>query len=114
MEESGFRRIQVLRLALLDDAPTESDHPATHVADREHDAVAEAVVIMLSLADLPPLALDDQTQLRQCFALRLGAAEALQHLVPGIRCITDAKVLDSGSLEPAALQVLPGARIAGE
>src|SRR3569833_2694356 len=121
MEESGFGRIQVLRLALLDDASAESDYPAAYVADREHDAIPEAIVIMLArgsarlpVPNLSALALDDQTQLRQCPAVALRAAEALEHFIPGVRRVTDAEVLDRGPLESPTLQVLPGARIASE
>ena len=39
-----FRRIEVLGLALADDAPPEGDDPALPVEDGEHDAVAEAVI----------------------------------------------------------------------
>ena len=43
-EQRGFRRVQVLRLAAAEHAPAEADHLALHIADREHDPLAEPVV----------------------------------------------------------------------
>ena len=42
VEEFSLWRVQVLRFALIKHAAAESDRAAARVADREHDAVAEA------------------------------------------------------------------------
>ena len=68
---------------------------------------------MLALANLAALALDDQTQLRECAALALGRAEASQHLVPGVRRVADAELLEGGALEPTSLEILARARARG-
>ena len=44
MEDRGISRVQVLRFALTDNAPTERDAIAAHVVDGKHDAVEETVV----------------------------------------------------------------------
>ena len=71
VKQRGFRRIQVFRLALIDDAAAECDDPPARIANREHQAVAKAVIE----AGLPfaaaRVALDDQTCLQQAAALLL-------------------------------------------
>ena len=44
LEERRFGRVQVFRLARADDAPAEADDVAARIEDREHHAIAEAVV----------------------------------------------------------------------
>src|SRR6185369_11488013 len=45
VEELGLRRVEVFRLALVEHATAEADRTAARIADREHDAIAEAVVV---------------------------------------------------------------------
>ena len=45
-----FRRVEVFRLAGVEHPPAEADHAAARVVDREHDAVAEAVVALAVVA----------------------------------------------------------------
>ena len=44
IENRRFRRIEILRLAVVEDAATETDDAAAAVADGEHDPSAEGVV----------------------------------------------------------------------
>ncbi|OQA38109.1 MAG: hypothetical protein BWY52_03298 [Chloroflexi bacterium ADurb.Bin325] len=59
VEERRLRRVHVLgrgmRGVLPQDARAEADHPALHIADRDHEAAAEAVVV-----PHPVIALDQQ------------------------------------------------------
>ena len=58
----------------VDDAAAEGDDAAARIADREHDAVAEAVVVALAVAHLAALALDDQPGIHEQLAARLSCA----------------------------------------
>ncbi len=107
VKEGRFGRVEIFRLALLDDPASERDDPAAHIPDREHDAVPKAIVMALAIADLPTLALDDQTQLRERATLRIATPEAPQHLVPRIRGIADAEVLECFPHQSATLHVRP-------
>src|SRR3546814_3612526 len=44
VEQRGFGRIQIFGLAVADDAAAERDHAAARVADRDHQAAAEAII----------------------------------------------------------------------
>ena len=89
VEQLGLRRVQVLGLALVEHAPAEADRAAARIADREHHAIAEAVVVAGSrrLA----LALDDQADLQQLARSRLARAELLQHASPRRRARSRAR-----------------------
>jgi hypothetical protein len=62
-EERRLRRVQVFRLALVDDAAAEGDDLALGVDDRDHQAVAETVVAAAGLV------LDDQAGIFSSSAL---------------------------------------------
>jgi hypothetical protein len=65
-EERRFRGIQVLWLALPHHAAAKPDHIALRIADREHDAIAEAVVAArLAIGVALVLGLDQQPGLHQ-------------------------------------------------
>ena len=49
-EERRFRRVEVLWLAVVEHAAAEADHAAAGIVDREHHAVAKAVVALAALA----------------------------------------------------------------
>ena len=53
-EQRRLRRVQVFGLALAQHAPAEADHVAAAVVDREHDAVAKAVVALAAVAVRSP------------------------------------------------------------
>ena len=111
VEQRRLRRVQVFRLALVDDAAAAGDHAAAGIADREHQPVAEAVVMALAALALCAVALDDQTRLGERAAARLVDAEAAQHVVPGIRGVADQEALERRGLEAAARGVVGGAAI---
>src|SRR5882757_5816413 len=112
VKEGGLGGVEILRLPLLDDAPPEGDDPSARIADREHDPVPEAVIVALAIANLPSLPLNDEPQVRELPAVRLVGAEAPEHLVPGVRCEADPKVLDDFPFQSTALEVLPRPLIA--
>ena len=45
---AGCRGIEIFGLALAEDAPAKSDHPGPCIADRDHQAAAEAVVAVVA------------------------------------------------------------------
>src|SRR5690606_16213154 len=93
-------RVQVLRLASVEYAATEADDlAARRVADREHDAVAEAVVAA------PVLIRDDEAGLQQLLDPRLGRAERLHDRVPGVGRVADAEVARGRAVDAALLEV---------
>ncbi len=65
VEERGLRGVQVFRLALVDDPPAEGNDAPARIANREHEPVAEPVVVPLALTHLPAVALDHEPHLRQ-------------------------------------------------
>ena len=50
VEEDGLLRIEVFRLAVAEDASAEPDNASLLIRDRDHHAVAEAVVEAAALA----------------------------------------------------------------
>src|SRR5947209_3185991 len=52
VEEHRLRRVEVLRLALVEDASAERDDSTSAVPYRKHDAVAKAVIVSIPLSDL--------------------------------------------------------------
>jgi hypothetical protein len=113
MEQRRLGRIEVLRLAAVDHAAAEADDPAARVADREHHAIAEAVVERV-LARRRSLAPDDEAGREQRALRLLGCAEAAQHLLPGVRRIADAKLLQRLEAQAPAAHVLARTFILGE
>ena len=62
----------------------------------------------IALADLTSLALDDEPEVGQFPARLLVATETSQHVIPRVRGITYAKVLDGLSIQAALGRILPG------
>ncbi len=77
VKDRGFRRVQVLWLVVAQHPAAKGDHPSATVADREHHAVAEAVVAFAVLG-----VLDQQAGVDQSFLLQCVAAEMLHQVVP--------------------------------
>src|SRR6185437_16195952 len=88
VKERRLRRVEVLRLALADHAAAERDDPAAAVADRKHDAIAEAVIEArarcprFGLRSRSALALDDESELGELTPTLLRCPETTQDLVP--------------------------------
>src|SRR5262249_45214409 len=61
VEERRLGRVEVLRLAGVDDTSTKGDDAAARIANRKHHAVAEAVVVALTLPAGAAFAFDDET-----------------------------------------------------
>src|SRR6185312_5931447 len=119
VEKNRLRGVEIFRLPTVDDAAAEGDDAATDVPDREHDAIAEAVVVPVALtggARLAPagITLDDEAEIGERLALRLARTEALQHRIPGVRRVADAELREGVGSQPAACQVLAGAGLTRE
>jgi len=115
VEQLGFRGVQVLGLALVQHAAAEGDGPPARVADREHDPIAESVVVALRRAALRiGLTLDDEAGAHQYLAFIVGRSVALEQTVPQRWRVADAELLDHPGTDPALLQVLAGPRLAGQ
>src|SRR5262249_20824285 len=114
VEERRLGRVEVLRLARVDDASAEGDHAAARIANREHHAVAEAVVVTLTLPAGAAFAFDDETGVDEALALGIAAAETTQHLVPRVGGVADREALAGRGRETALRQVLARARLAPE
>jgi hypothetical protein len=106
VEEVGLRGVDVLRFLVVARRPaSEAEDPPAGVSDREHDAGAEAVVLLPLLAALDE---PDAVHLRHREARPLPGDE---DLVPGTRREPDAEVPQRPLRQPARGEVL--ARLAG-
>ena len=93
VKEARLGRIQIFRFALIDDPSAEGDHPTPRIADGEHDPVAETIVELVSTRTGRGVALDHKTRRQQRLPIACLGAEALQHIVPGLRGVADAELL---------------------
>ena len=117
VEQLRLGRVQVLRLALVEHAAAEADGPSARVADREHHAVAEAVVVAGFRAGpgVVAVALDDQACAQQDLALVVGGAVAAEQGVPPGGRVADAEALRwSPRSRPRRLQIVLRARLAAQ
>src|SRR5262249_39554268 len=88
----------------------EADRAAARIADREHDAIAEAIVVAGRRARAGlALALDDEPDLQQLHALGLGAADLFQQEIPRVRSIAEAEACSGVAGEAARFEVVPAA-----
>ncbi|MPM55420.1 hypothetical protein SDC9_102217 [bioreactor metagenome] len=101
-EKRGFRRVQVFRFALVDDAAAEGDDVALGVDDGDHQAVAEAVVTAAGVI------VDDQAGQLQGVAVVIG--EDRLQVLPAVRGVADAEAGGGLAGQAAALAVVDGAR----
>jgi hypothetical protein len=102
VEQRGFRRVQVFRFAAIHHAAAKADHLALGVPDREHDALAEAVVAFLVAAVLVHL-VDDEAGLDQ--RQRFVVLEHGAQVVPAGGRIAHAEARRHFAGQAAALQV---------
>ena len=95
-KQSGFGRIQILRFAVAQNAPAESDDASAFVANRVDDAIVE-IVVRPSVRRKA-----DDACLLQLFG---GQAVAFQHRFDGIAVRREAKaeMLDNVVRQPAPL-----------
>ncbi|MCY1520501.1 hypothetical protein D9M68_552810 [compost metagenome] len=108
-EDGRLGRVQVLGLFVAEHAPAEADALALDVADREHHAVAEAVVALgLLVAELAFLVVDDhQPALGEQRIVVVG--EHAGQRAPAGRRVADAELLGDLARHAAALEVVDGA-----
>ena len=103
VEHRRFRAVHVFRLDVAHRPAAEAGDAAAAVADREHDAVAEAVV------EFAGVALERQAGVDQPAAVVLRLAEARQDAVARGR-VSDPEGLRDLPGQPAALEVVLGRR----
>ena len=103
VEQRGLGRVQILRRIVAERAATEADSAAARVADREHHAVAEAVV---GAAAAVAFALDQQAGVDRMLKLAVGSREQARQRVPGFRRIADREALRGLAIEPALLEIV--------
>src|SRR5438876_11968420 len=96
----GLWRVQIFRLPIAHHPPAEADHRAARAEDREHHALAEAVVALTLFA------FDHQAGLDQRLVL-VGRKRRLQALPP-LRRVADAKARGDLAGEPPPLEVIDG------
>ncbi len=104
-EERGLGGVQVLRLALADDAPAETDHVAARVQDRKHHAIAKAVVAArfpFGLAFVR-LAVDHEAGVLQARGGVVG--EHGFQVLPPVGRVTQAVARGDLARQPTALEV---------
>src|SRR5580692_11265316 len=104
VKQRRFGRVQVLGLALVDDAATEAQHPAARVADRENQAVAKPVVKTRRLPGTR-VALDDEARLQQATPLLVRGAEPVEQGVPRVRGITQRELCARGRIDAALAEI---------
>ncbi len=106
-EYRGFGGVQVLGLLVAQHAAPEADALALDVADREHDAVAKAVVT-LAVGAILALAGDDKPRFHQqwIIVVRKHAGQR----TPALRGIAQAEVFCDLARESATLEVVDGPR----
>ncbi|TSE18327.1 hypothetical protein Tigna_02563 [Tepidimonas ignava] len=106
VEQRGFGGVEVFGLTAVQHAPAKADHLALDVADREHDAVAEAVVA--ARATVAVVGGHHQPALHQPFVLVVGKDGGQK--APLRRGVAQAIGFGDDAGEATAFQVLDGAR----
>jgi hypothetical protein len=105
VKNGRLRRVEVLRLLVTEHPSTEPDHAPADVPDREHDPIAEAVVLAARLA------FDDETRSEEFGVLEI--TERAHEVVPTRGCKSDAEVARNDSGDATTLQVVHRARGVG-
>ncbi len=101
VEDRSLRGVQVLRLVVAEHPAAEGDDPPAAVADREHHAIAEAVVALAGVA-----VLHQQAGVEHGLELQVVATQVLEQVVPAGRGETEAEVAGDLAGQAAALQVV--------
>ncbi len=101
VEYRGFRRVQVLGFVVAQYPAAEGDDTAAAVADREHHAVAEAVIAFAGFG-----VLDQQAGIDHGFLLQGVAAQVLEQVVPARRCEAEAEVAGDFAGQATTLEVV--------
>ena len=104
VKHGRFRGVEIFRFAGPEDPAAETDDAAAAVADREHDAVAEAVVMATAVAR------DDQPCGEKMLPLLGGIREVAQQAIPSRWRVTDAEHLRGVAVETARAQILDSRR----
>ena len=98
VEQRGLGRVEVFRRLLrFKHAPAERDHAAAAIEDREHQPVAEAVVLAAALVAWTTM----PASFEQFHAARRRCPSALSHAVVAVRRAAEPEALDGRRVEPA-------------
>src|SRR5437773_9500781 len=98
----GLWRVQIFRLPIAHHPAAEADHRAARAEDREHHALAEAVVALALFAFDHQAGLDE----RLVLVRRKRGLQAL----PSVRRVADTETSRDFSRQTAPLEVIDGAR----
>ncbi len=101
VEDGRFGRVKILGRAIPQHPATEADDPAALVADREHDAIAEAVIAARAAVTRDQHAARDE----QLLVFPAGS-KAATHLIPVSGGIPDVEALDHLASQASAFQIL--------
>ena len=101
MKDRGFRRVQVFRLVVAEYPATESDDAAAGIADREHHAIAEAVIAFAGFG-----VLDQQAGVDHGLLLQSVAAQMFEQVVPARRREAETEVPGDLAGQSAALEII--------
>ena len=106
------RGIDILGLAVSQDTSSESDHPASDILDREHDAVPESVMNSLLFIEQSYIRLQNQI-IRKSFLSQIGSQvipgsvrEAEPELVERLRRQLPSSEIPHAALSPAGAEQL--------
>ena len=102
VKQRRLRRVEVLGLALVQHASTETDQPAAMVVDWKHHPITEAVV------EAAAVFLHQQAGPQQCFTNTVIRPHSLQQRIPTVWRETQTKIGSDFARESAALQVING------
>ena len=101
VKHRGLRRVQVLGLVVPEYTAAEGDDAATAVADREHHAVAEAVIALAGLG-----VFHQQAGIDHGLLLEGVAAQVFIQIVPARRSEAETEVPSDFAGEAAAFEVV--------
>src|SRR5210317_202546 len=102
VKQDGLRGVKIFGLAVAERAAAESDRATPSVANREHDAIAEAIVM------LPVVLANDQSGGKQLFRRLVRLAKLVEYVAPAIGRIADAETLGRRTVNSALFHVLHG------
>jgi len=95
----GLRRIQIFRLPLVDDTAAETDDPAATIVNREHDAIAKAVV------EATAVTLDHEACALEAFVADAVGGQRFVQIAPTLRREADPEPFGDFAGDPAAPEI---------
>ena len=104
MKQDCFWRIQIFWLVIAHDSTTETNGSATSITDREHDSVAEAIVVLAIVLT------NYQAGGQQFFDRLIRFSKLIKHIAPAFRGVADTEALRRWSINATILHVFDRSR----